>query len=161
MRIRFSPFNNRRPGPAGDVARPALEPVAPELVPASITKPKAQRKTTVVHPDQEAAYTYKARLLKDGHRHIDTFFLPESLLAVVKDGHRPDVVLIHDFLSDESGLTGVELSHALRTQHGFGGLIYSTSDDHRGVPQAALGIYGFSGHVSAYFASTGKRGRSR
>lgn len=151
--IRFSPFRKRRSGPSEDLNRASADPVPQSLVAKTTTKSKATRKVTIVHPGEEAAYRLKARLLSSGHRHVEVFFLPESFLSVVKSGHSPDVVLIHDFIAEDAGMTGVELARTLRLKEGFGGLIFSTSEDHAAVSSASLEVHGFSGHAVAYLTS--------
>lgn len=152
MNLRFSPFRKRQDGPITDINRQVVEPVPQNLVPRRSDKLKSMRVVSIVHPDEEKSFLLKAQLLSDGHRTIDTFFLPESFVSVVNKGHRPDVIFVHDFIAEEAGMTGVELTRSLRLNHDFTGLIYSTSDDHADMSEAALGIHGFSGHAKSYLA---------
>lgn len=150
MNIRFSPFKSPKVGPAEDLTRATMHPIDQKLVPKSIDVPKRHRRVTIVHPSREEAYRLKSQLLNNGHRHIDTFFLPESFLSVVREGHRPHVVFVHDFMEADTGMTGVELVRRLRLEHALPALILSTSPDHAGIVDAVLEIHGFSGHASSY-----------
>lgn len=150
MNIRFSPFRSRSTGPADDLRQATVEPLDPSTVPTSIDVPKSQRSVTIIHPEQSAAYQLKAALLATGHREVDTFLLPESFMSSIATGYRPHVVLLHDFILAGGGLTGVEVARLLRTEHGYRGLLFSTSPDHAGMSNAALEVHGFSGHANAY-----------
>lgn len=151
MDIRFSPFRRKPSGLSHDVYDVPSEPVPRDAVPRSTDKPKRLRKVTIVHPEQGEAYRLKARLLSDGHGHVETFFLPESFLTVYRNGHRPDIVIIHDFMAEEAGMTGVQLARLLRLQDKYRGLVYSSSPDHAGIQADALLLHGFSGRLQDYF----------
>ncbi len=151
MNIRFSPF---RKGANRHKRHHSVEPVPSHLVAHDIRKRKASRKVSIVHPHEQEAYQLKARLLTDGHRAIETFFVPDSFLAVWEGGHAPDVIFIGDFIEASVGMTGAELVQRLRIQDKYNGLIYSMAADHRDSSLEMLSIEGFSGHVEHYFRGT-------
>ena len=127
-----------------------MEPVDPRLIPKDLLTPKIQRIVAIVHPDQREAYQLKNQLLRSGHRNVDIFFLPESFLTMIKSGHQPDVIFVHDFWAADAGTNGIELARALRTEHGVKSLIFSTSADHAGTAATVLAMHGFSGHADSY-----------
>lgn len=146
-KIRFSPF--RRTANSAAKTPDMIQPVDPALVPLTSSKPAAARNVSIVHPEPAQAYRLKARLLTRGHRSIQIFFMPESVLDLITQGHLPDVVMVHDPVG-AGGASGSEFARRLRHDYGYRGLIISTSPDHASQAPEALRLHGFSGHLQHY-----------
>ena len=152
MNIRFTPFRNAKPVRVEEVTPETVSPIGAELVPKAIRIPKARRSVTVVHPKQSEGFRLKSRLLAEGHTSVHVLTRPDTLISLVEEGHRPHVILLHDFIAADTGLTGVEVARLLRTKHGFTGLIYSVSEDHASLAETTLELHGFSGHARSYWS---------
>src|SRR4051812_44454312 len=102
------------------IEHPPLQQVPENLVPSSIDMPVRDRQVAIIHPNPEQANLTKARLKYEGHRRdVTVSYTPEAFLTLFREGHRPDVILIDDFVDGHRGLAGSALTQALRMEHAF------------------------------------------